>query len=74
MPTVITVQVLVDDDKKSSMNTICRVMTLAMSLAMNGIIGWDCQTPMEVDDVPAFALEERPAGYITDLASAARRH
>jgi hypothetical protein len=74
MPTVVTVQVLLAEDKASSMNAICRVMTLAMGLALNGIIGWDCKPPLEVDDVEAYELEESRAGYITDLASAARRH
>ena len=74
MPVVATVHILLDaDDKRSGMNTLCRVMTLAMSLGMNGIMGWDA-TPLEVDDVPDYALEDMQAGSIERLISAARRH
>lgn len=75
MPTVVMPQILVDDDDpKSAVATICRVLSLAAALQVNRIIGYDFPTEPARVEVEAHQLDEMRAGLLTDLIAGARRH
>ena len=75
MPIVATVQVLMEaEDSQSAMGTLCRVLTLAAAIQLNGIVDWDFPKSAQEVEITAFQLEERPGGYLLDATNSVRRH
>lgn len=75
MPTVVVPHILVDDDDpKRSIDTICRVLSLAAVIVGNGLMDWSFPTEAIPVEVTTYQLEERPAGYLAAFVKASTRH
>jgi hypothetical protein len=51
-----------------------RVLCEASKIEMNCLLDWDFSSPAVEVDPDDRLLREAPAGYLTDLIEAARRH